>query len=790
MKRAILFAVTCIFHGVIAAQNLGGLRGKIIDEHSHSPLPAVNVIIPGTSLGGSSDSSGEYCIQNIPEGLYEITVSCIGRTTYRKPDIRIVRNKITQVPEIELSESPVEASGITVTAGTFEEMSDMPVSSFNFTKDEIRRAPGAAGDIFRALAVLPGVATEGGEISAFSVRGGGPKDNIILVDNIPFTKVSHFDDGGLEGEESQGGRFGVFAPSLIEKAEFHAGGFPARYGGKNSSIINMEIKEGNVNDVTVYGHYDLFGWEANYDGPFPLADKSGLIVSARHVDFRTVLNMIDEKGHGYPDYSDVLVKSTTDISPSHKFSLLGIYSDDQYTRTIDNIFASKDINQNQLMRHRDTRYTIGANDRMLLGSRGFIRSTAYFYSNAVSGKEGRANTASDNGSIPTKENTYVRDDIYERSLHERTLGAKSDATVLFGNALTLFAGIEARRNEYDYAMNLHGTDTLYVFNSSDARPDPAEYFIIVTPQQCNQNNRVRNNYFAGYAEASFKFNSKLTINPGMRYEYYTYDYADYWSPRLSVRYHMTPKISLNGSMGIYYQLPELSVLAMDQSNSALKNERALHFIIGASAYLSDDLKLTVESYYKKFNDLLVRTERYDMKYSNTGTGWADGFDISLVKRFSDKYYGQASYSYSTSKRNDNTGEGEYDYRFSKPHMFNILGGYQFNEEWSVTAKWLVTSGLPTDDYSIHTNIFNDPNIMRYSAEIVRRNGHRFAANQSFDIRVDYRKQFKYVALSLYIDIWNLFGTKNVTSEEFLPQSGKFNSEIYGMVPSFGFNLEF
>lgn len=90
-----------------------------------------------------------------------------------------------------------------------------------------------------------------------------------------------------------------------------------------------------------------------------------------------------------------------------------------------------------------------------------------------------------------------------------------------------------------------------------------------------------------------------------------------------------------------------------------------------------------------------------MKYSSTGTGWASGFDISLVKRFSDKYYGQASYSYTISKRDDNTGEGEYEYRFSKPHMFNILGGYQFDEEWSLTAKWLITSGLPTDDYIIH-----------------------------------------------------------------------------------------
>jgi hypothetical protein len=781
-----------LLSGVTIAQNLGDIRGRVVDERTNSPLTNANVSIIGKAIGSSTDSSGEYFIRNVAEGLFEIKVSYLGYKTFQKPDIRVVRNKATQVPEIKLTESSVADSGLTITAGVFQDNSDMPVSTFSFTKDEIRRSPGAAADIFRALATLPGVATEGGEFSAFSVRGSGPQDNLILVDNIPFTKVSHFDDGGIEGEESQGGRFGIFAPRLIEKADFSAGGFPARYGGKSSSIINMEIKEGNIHDVTAYGHYDLFGWEANYDGPLPISDKSGLIVSARHVNFKTILNMIGEKGHGTPDYTDVLVKSTTEINASHKISLLGIYSDDNMIRTVDNIFASKemkDIDENQLEKHNDYRYMIGVNDRALLGALGFIQTTAYFYTNGVTGKEGRANTASDFGITSTKDNSYVRDDIYDRTVNEHTFGIKSDMTLSFNSNTSLFAGIESKRNDYRYTMFMNGIDTLYVFDKSDSRPDPAQDYIIISPQQCNQNNNFISNYYAGYAEVSLKSNL-LTVNPGLRYERYTYDNGNYLSPRLSIRYQLTPKVSFNASTGVYYQLPELSTLAMNKSNSNLKNERALHFIAGTSVYLSNDLKLTVESYYKKFDNLLVRTDRYDEQYSNNGTGWAGGFDISLVKRFSDNYYGQASYSYTISKRNDNNGEGEYDYRFSKPHMFNILGGYQFNEEWSMTAKWMITSGLPTDDYIIHADVLNNPNVMRYSEEIVKRNGHRFALNQSFDIRVDYRKQFKYVALSLYIDIWNLFGTKNVTGEQFIPQNGEFTNEGMGTVPSFGFSLEF
>jgi hypothetical protein len=774
----------------MVAQNPGGIRGKIIDERTNTPLTSANVIVLGTSMGSSTDSAGEYFIHNIPEGLYEIRVSHIGHTTYQKPDIRVVRYKTTHVPEIPLTESSIETGEMTVTAGVFQDNSDMPASSFTFTKEEIRRSPGAASDIFRALGTLPGVMTEGGEFSAFSVRGGGPKDNLILVDNIPFTKVSHFDDGGIEGQEAQGGRFGVFAPSLIEKADFSAGGFPARYGSKNSSIINMDIKEGNFNDMTVYGHYDLFGWEANYDGPLPISSTSGLIVSARHVNFETILNMINEKGHGIPDYTDVLIKGTTEITPSHKISLLGLYSDDNYTRTVDNIFASKNVNSNQLVHHSDYRYMIGANDRILLGAAGFIQTTAYSYTNRVTAKEGHANTAPDFGITPTEENSFMRDNIYDRTMNERTFGIKSDMTLSLNDHTSIFAGVESKHNEYDFTMFLNGADTLYVFGSTEHRADPTKYFITISPEQFNKDNTFNSNYYSGYIEASLMFGSQCTINPGVRYEHYTYNNDNYLSPRLSMRYRLTPDVSFNVSTGVYYQMPELSILAMDKSNSTLKNERALHFIAGTSAFLSNDLKLTVESYYKKFNDLLVQTNRSDLQYSNDGTGWASGIDISIVKRFSDTYYGQASYSYTISKRDDNNGLGEYDYRFNKPHMFTLLGGVQFNEEWSMSAKYAITSGLPADDYVIHSDVFNNPNVLRYSEEIVKRNGHRFAPNQSLDVRVDYRKQFKFFALSLYLDIWNLLGVKNVTGEGFLPQSGELTSETLGMVPTLGFNLEF
>ncbi|MFB3056427.1 MAG: TonB-dependent receptor plug domain-containing protein, partial [Ignavibacteriaceae bacterium] len=117
--------------------------------------------------------------------------------------------------------------------------------------------------------------SSGGEFSAFSVRGGSPKENIILIDNIPFGKVTHF-NGGSEEQEAQGGRFSIFAPGLIEEANFQAGGFSAIYGGKFSSFLDLKIKEGNTENPTVDGRIDVLGWEVNYDGPLPALKNSNM----------------------------------------------------------------------------------------------------------------------------------------------------------------------------------------------------------------------------------------------------------------------------------------------------------------------------------------------------------------------------------------------------------------------------------------------------------------------------------------------------------------------------------
>ncbi|MCH7680868.1 hypothetical protein IID10_16135 [candidate division KSB1 bacterium] len=171
-------------------------------------------------------------------------------------------------------------------------------------------------------------------------------------------------------------------------------------------------------------------------------------------------------------------------------------------------------------------------------------------------------------------------------------------------------------------------------------------------------------------------------------------------------------------------------------------------------------------------------------------GWAAGIDLSLIKRFVNKFYGQINYSYAQSKRDDHNGEGEYNSDFNQPHIFPILGGYEFNKEWSISAKWRFATGRPKDSFIVHENIFNDPNFVRYSKEITRNNGERLSDFHTFNVRVDYRKQLGRIALVSFLDVVNLYSHLNVNEDRFLEITGGEDRRGFNILPTGGLKIEF
>lgn len=766
----------------------GKIRGTVIEKTTKQPLVGVNVQVVGTQFGSSTDANGVFLIQNLPEDVYKIKTSYIGYLSHLENDVRVIRNKTTSLKEIELAESALEVGEVIVTPGLQAEIETMPVSCRTYSREEIRRTAGTAGDVLRATSVLPGVSTTAGEFSTFSVRGGGPWDNLILVDNIPFDKISHF-VGGSSEQEVQGGRFSVFTGGLIEDVTFSAGGYGPEYGRKAASVVDLTVKEGNIVTPTLDITFDPAGAEFNYDGPTKINDRTSLVFNARYYDYSRLVEAYDMNDFFYPAYGDIILKTTTTINSNNKFSVLGIYSRDDLHRDRKNLFASDDLIENDVWRIDETRTLFGLNWRLLTSKQSLLHNTIYFRGNQRDRASGNA-WGPDGIKIPaTKMDIGLRPDIIEQNQDELEIGWKSDFTQMLGKDFTIKAGIELFSIDLDYQTRQNGNDTLYTFDSHDPRPDPLQYYIVTTPEMVANHFNGSTVQLGAYISSIHKFGEKFSLLPGVRYEINGFNNQSTVAPRVQAKYHLNPKIAFNAAAGFYYQNPLYSDITTSPENRALINEQAFQAIIGVSRQIGDDFKVTIEGYYKKFDDLVVRLNNASATLKNQGKGWSSGLDFMLQKRFTSNYFAQMTYSWSVSKRNDNDGLGEYNAPYSQPHIFNLLGGYEINKKFFISAKLHCATGRPKHRFIVHENIFNDPAFLRYSQEITERNADRSKPIIMLDARVDYRQQLGRVALITFLDLSNILNRYNSTEERFSELNGEEKSLGFGFIPTFGFKLE-
>jgi hypothetical protein len=311
-----IFSAITIATSVTADEGpLGIIKGKVIDKETKTPIPGASVLIFGTRTGTNSDSDGNFTIRNVPIGDYTLHFNCIGYEPLAKTDIIVKPQRLTFV-QASLKVSPVILNDVVVSGGYFVQQENAPTSAVNFSAEEIRRAPGSAGDVSRILMTLPSVAKLNDSYNSLIVRGGSPNENGFFVDNIEIPNINHYPTQG-----SSGGPIGLINVDFIEDADFSSGGFSSAYGDRLSSIMNLTFREGNRDEFD--GQLDLAFAGLGFTGEGPIADgKASWLFSAR----RSYLDMlVDAIGTGVaPEYSDYQGKLVYDPSPHHKLTVLGV----------------------------------------------------------------------------------------------------------------------------------------------------------------------------------------------------------------------------------------------------------------------------------------------------------------------------------------------------------------------------------------------------------------------------------------------------------------------------------
>lgn len=745
---------------VHAAEAPGALTFIVKDQNTNRPLSTVQITITeretNSTLSVETDSQGRTLVEQLDPGLYAVKLQKSGFISAYEPSVRVVTRKNIKI-EIDLEKQAFEE--VLVIGRQTNAL--VSASSVYLDREALRSAVGGGADPLLALDGLPGLASSS-EFASFSVRGRGPRDNLLFVDDFPFDKAVHFDATlGEEEDVGGGGRFSIFAPNVIGGAEFSPGGWGATYGGRAASLLRLKVADGNPSPSASF-RYDLAGYEVGYDGPTGLSEDSTLLFSARRLDFGKLFDTIEELDIGDPVLRDIIVKSVIPINQKHTFELLLMDTHEDYTRGVDNVFASPDFVDTALQDSEQDSDLYGFTLRSLVGEQSVWTNKVYYRRSDKVSSEGESfPDLVPPGSPPS---SYpVREDIITISEDETEIGWRSDFET--PNRLGAFSvGIRLTQIELDYNTVLDDDWIRYVYDKNDFRPDPDQYYIVLTPDSINSTLTQKANNYASYVDQLFDLGD-WNIRTGLRFERDGFADESFASPRFSLNWLPSYKIRYFATAGLFHQSPRYLELAANESNN-LKNEKITHSSIGLEFFPSNAWSVLIEAYYQNLDNLVVDLDRTSGTFANMGDGTSYGVDIVANGTIREGLYTTATYSYNDAKVDRKDGRGEVADEFSRKHVATLGLTWEINDRWKVAGRYKYLSGRPDNEYIVHSDVLGPGQPLRYSKEITERNVGRKSGSGSLNLRVDYRRAFGPIDVTAFLDVINVTATSSSDDTEF------------------------
>lgn len=768
----------------------GTIQGRVIDEATQSPLMAVNIIIENTQMGAASDENGNFKIINIPPGIYNLRFMMIGHK------IRAVNNVVVNPGRIswqtiELVSSIIQGKSISVSAGYFHEAKDAVVSNRSLDFEEIRSDPGSAEDIQRVVQVLPAVVSGSDQYNEIIVRGGMPGENLFVMDNIEIPNPNHF---GYQG--TGGGPINMLNAHFIRRVDFYAGAFPARYGDKASSVMDISLRNGNKERIEGHAYMGMSGAGLMIEGPIAHG-KGSYIISAR----KSFLDLIISSTglSAVPNYYNLQAHLVYDLSLNHKIIVNGIYGNDRITIEDEknNEGYSRGAENVKSLSHQ---YAAGITLKSLIGNKGFSKITLSQTLNHWD------QTVWDNSNT-----------IYYSNLStemERTL--KADITYLPSKYFELNFGGFIKSIPYKI-HEWFNPDTIFVY---DLNTDPPEKIDIYATYDEFRRENSKSTWKAGaFAQIKLKPGSKITAFLGLRGDYLKYTGKHAVDPRIGISYKLSGTTNLNLAFGQHSQSPSNIQLNNHILNKDLDYKYTRQTVLGLEHLFREDIRGTVEIFYKDYNNIPLYSaaltpepfDRAQGRLINQGKGYSKGIEFFFQKKRTGSYHLTLSYSYSISKgydpRYDKSFNWDYDYR----HVFTIVSGLHFNlmdktwyqkmssstlykifawllpfgDQTDISFRWRYLGGRPYTEQAYY------PDLRTWAIdETVSLNSNRHPPYHRFDFRLDRRFMFKGWNMVTYFDIMNVYCRDNIWMYQYNDDGTKEKVLQFQVFPVGGITIEF
>lgn len=748
------------------------ISGVVKDISSGESLISASVYDVNSYIGTSTNVYGFYSL-TIEEGKHSIAFSYVGYDTVIK------EINLTKDMEITVSlKGSVILEEVVITAHSpNKKVERTQMSLTNMNMEQIKAMPAFLGeaDVIKAIQLLPGVQSGSEGSSGLYVRGGGPDQNLMLLDGVPVYNANHLF-----------GFFSVFNPDAINHVDLYKGGFPARFGGRLSSVVDIRMKEGNQKNFAGSFSLGLISSKFNFEGPI-IKDKTSFNISARrtYIDLLAKPFMDKNASFGYYFY-DLNAKI------NHKFS--------DKNRLFLSVYMGADI------ANGDT----GNPDDSFKQKISWGNITSALRWNHIISNKLFSNTTI----------TYSKFNF--------GIGAKfkEDSFFDYNSGIYDFS----YKLDFDYAPNPNnaikfgGNYTYHSFIPGKVNLDLEQD--VDNSKFSNKN--IYANEFSAYVEDDMILFDSFKANLGLHFSAFKLKNTTYSSiePRLGIRYLLNENLSLKAAyskMQQYVHLLSNSTISMPTDlwlpvTDKVKPMNSIQYAIGGAYDMQNGFDFSVEAFYKDMNNVLAYKEGayffgYNKQWEDLveiGKGWSYGAEF-LVNKTIGKTTGWLGYTLAWSNRKFPTINfaKEFPAKYDRRHDLSLVLTHKASEKIDFGMTWVYGTGnaatvstkkaeinLPTVIKDITGS--NSENISKFVNIVEGRNNYRMPSYHRMDLSVNFHKKNSWGLRTWNISVYNVYNRANpfflnlTAKDENNPNAGQVLKQysLFTIIPSVSYTLKF
>lgn len=644
MRRFIGCALLFLLPLAASAQSWGIVAGQVTSTVDGLGVPGATVLVRDTNFGTAASEEGYFSLR-VPTGCYTLRITAVGfaevlaEVCVRRDEERLFNVRLSPTIQ-ELGEVAVEAEA------------PREAGVYALTPEEIQNIPGPFRTPFQAIRALPGVAANNELSNQFSVRGGGYNENLLFLNGYEVYLPFRPRQGEQEG-------LGLLNADLVDALTLYTGGFPARYGGKLASALDVRYRRPNRERVRGSATLSLLDAGAAA-GASAFDGKLGWLFGVRRAQAQRLFGTQELKGRYDPAYtdlqgmlayrfSDAVELEATGVWVEHRFNLdpvnrrtyFGVISlDPERPSDFQSVYTefTGDQTDGYDTRFGGVRLKTRLTDRLRAEHDVSVFDTDEFEQREIRGRARLAQVDPGSGA-ETDLGEGEQQDFADNRIAVNTLTGQG-RYVLSSGRQAYELGWLARSLSYD--------DRIFEEAAIVTRQDGQDVRIVLDSLRDALD--LSTQQFAAYTQASLDLlpgaPDRLTAVVGVRADYFAFTEELTLAPRLNVRFSATPATTLLGSAGVFYQTPSYLELrgnpAAGQSvqtslNDSLRSQRAIQFVGGVEHFLpARRLSIRAEAYYKHLSNLIsyaVENARVEYSGVNDAHGFVYGFDVQLRGEF-------------------------------------------------------------------------------------------------------------------------------------------------------------